>query len=74
MQDSIYFFDQFRKAFMRELEVIENRHKITMINGRPDFNEICELRGCLLTIQLTRKVFYELEKQMKENLEKNGHL
>jgi hypothetical protein len=74
MQDSIYFFDQFKKNFIQRLEDEENKRKEFLITGRPEYNEICELRGCLYAIQNIRRIFELLEYQMKEKLEKDGHL
>lgn len=74
MQDSIYFFDKFKKTFNERLDDEEKKRKDSMINGRPDFNEICEIRGCLYAIQHIRFIFELVETQLKDRFEKDGHL
>lgn len=74
MQDSIYFFDQFKVEFLKILKDQEQIRQETLIHRRPDFNEICEIRGCLYAIQNIRNVFEMLEARLKEKYQKDGHL
>ena len=59
---------------MQRLADEEEKRKDMIIEGRPTFDEICELRGCLYAIQNIRRIFELYEFQLKEKYEKDGHL
>lgn len=66
MHDSLFFFDQFKKVFLEHLDTEESIRHNFLIKGKLDFNEILEQRGNLDAIVNIKRIFEQIEKQMKK--------